>query len=104
MDDSRLFAAMSECRVIKSELELEVLRYSHMVSSEAHLAVMSHVRPGMKEYQLESLFKVGTIIFSCRAFRNQTARDCYVCCARPFFYADTVVTCYTAGVQCECMF
>jgi Xaa-Pro aminopeptidase len=35
-----------------------VLRYICELSSEAHMAVMQHIRPGMLESQLESLFQV----------------------------------------------
>ena len=40
-------------RVIKTNQELEILRYCNRISSEAHKTVMSKIRPGMKEYQLE---------------------------------------------------
>lgn len=53
----KLFHAMTECRVIKTELELELMRYVACASSEAHMAVMAHCRPGLSEFQLESLFK-----------------------------------------------
>ena len=66
-------------RVIKTPMELDVLRYTNKVSSEAHIAVMKAIRPGespyikryflsikllqllnfllgMKEYQCESVF------------------------------------------------
>nr|CAB3264778.1 xaa-Pro dipeptidase [Phallusia mammillata] len=48
---------ISECRVIKTDLELQVLRYVNRVSSEAHKEVMRRVRPGWMEYQAESLFQ-----------------------------------------------
>ena len=60
VDTTTLHPVFTECRVFKSAAELEVLRYTHIVSSEAHLAVMAHTRPGLYEYQLESLFKVRT--------------------------------------------
>ncbi len=44
-------------RVIKTPLEVTVLRYTNQVSSAAHCEVMRAIRPGMKEYQMESLFR-----------------------------------------------
>lgn len=51
-----LHPEISECRVFKSDLELEVLKYANRISSAAHKEVMRNVKPGMYEYQLESMF------------------------------------------------
>eukprot|EP01134_Creolimax_fragrantissima_P006068 CFRG6068T1 len=56
VDGESLFGNIAECRVIKTEAELEVMRYVAKVSSEAHKQVMRKMKPGMMEYQLESLF------------------------------------------------
>lgn len=56
VNKERLFPDIVECRVIKTQKEIEVLRYVAQVSSEAHKQVMRHIKPGMKEYQLESVF------------------------------------------------
>ncbi|EFJ17439.1 hypothetical protein SELMODRAFT_114689 [Selaginella moellendorffii] len=56
-DTKVLHPVLSECRVIKSELELELLRYVNEVSSAAHVKVMRSAQPGLKEYQLESTFQ-----------------------------------------------
>eukprot|EP00284_Hemiselmis_tepida_P008820 CAMPEP_0174918464 /NCGR_PEP_ID=MMETSP1355-20121228/3087_1 /TAXON_ID=464990 /ORGANISM="Hemiselmis tepida, Strain CCMP443" /LENGTH=516 /DNA_ID=CAMNT_0016163641 /DNA_START=48 /DNA_END=1595 /DNA_ORIENTATION=- len=55
-DREVLHEAVYEARVIKSELELEVMRFANKVSSDAHIAVMRQVRAGMMEYQMESIF------------------------------------------------
>uniref|UniRef100_A0A8C1WZS6 Xaa-Pro dipeptidase n=1 Tax=Cyprinus carpio TaxID=7962 RepID=A0A8C1WZS6_CYPCA len=47
----------SDDRLLKTDMELEVLRYTNRVSSEAHKEVMKHVKPGVKEYEMESLFQ-----------------------------------------------
>jgi len=60
IDNTSLFPVIVECRVIKTQKEIEVLRYVTSVSSEGHKAVMRSVKPGLnngvKEYQLESTF------------------------------------------------
>ena len=55
-DKTLLHPIMTECRVIKTEMELEVLRYAARVSSAAHKHVMRNLKAGMKEYQAESMF------------------------------------------------
>ena len=50
--DTTLFVALQESRVIKSEKELEVMRYMNQVTSEAHLAVMRNCAPGLAEYAM----------------------------------------------------
>lgn len=57
VDNKILHPEIVECRVIKTPMEIEVLRYTNKISSEAHKELMKHIRPGMKEYQLESLFE-----------------------------------------------
>ncbi len=56
VDDRALFPIIAELRVIKTEMELQALRYITKVSSDAHKIVMRAIKPGMKEYQCESLF------------------------------------------------
>ncbi|EMS50610.1 Xaa-Pro dipeptidase [Triticum urartu] len=55
-DLSTLHPLLTECRVIKSDMELALIQYANDVSSEAHIEVMRQIKPGMKEYQLESIF------------------------------------------------
>lgn len=56
VDNAILYPEICECRVFKTADELEVLRYANKISSAAHREIMKKVRPGMKEYQLESEF------------------------------------------------
>eukprot|EP00099_Drosophila_melanogaster_P012979 NP_001287306.1 dipeptidase C, isoform B [Drosophila melanogaster] len=55
-DCNLLYPILSECRVIKSPEEIEVLRYVAKVSSDAHIKVMRFMRPGRMEFEGESLF------------------------------------------------
>lgn len=57
VNNSILHPVMAELRVHKTDIELEVIRYANRISSEAHKAVMSSIKPGMYEYQLESVFQ-----------------------------------------------
>ncbi|XP_038610523.1 xaa-Pro dipeptidase [Tachyglossus aculeatus] len=57
VNNTILHPEIVECRVIKTDMELEVLRYTNKISSEAHKEVMKAVKVGMKEYEMESLFE-----------------------------------------------
>jgi Xaa-Pro dipeptidase len=57
VNNTLLYPEIVECRVIKTPHEIEILRYTNEVSSFAHKQVMKAVRPGMKEFELESLFQ-----------------------------------------------
>uniref|UniRef100_A0A9L0ITQ5 Xaa-Pro dipeptidase n=1 Tax=Equus asinus TaxID=9793 RepID=A0A9L0ITQ5_EQUAS len=59
VNNTILHPEIVECRVFKTDMELEVLRYTNRVSSEAHREVMKAVKVGMKEYEMESLFDMG---------------------------------------------
>jgi len=43
-------------RVIKNDEEVMAMRWASQITAEAHVNVMRHVRPKMKECQLESFF------------------------------------------------
>ena len=46
---------LAEMRLMKDETELKLIRKAVDISIEAHMAAMQAVRPGMYEYELESL-------------------------------------------------
>ncbi|NP_001089413.1 peptidase D L homeolog [Xenopus laevis] len=56
VNNTLLHPEIVECRVFKTDMELEVLQYTNRISSEAHKEVMKAARVGMKEYELESVF------------------------------------------------
>ncbi|ORC92241.1 aminopeptidase P [Trypanosoma theileri] len=51
-----LFKTLTHQRCYKTKLEVELLRYVCKVSSDAHIHVMQHCKPGMSQHQLESNF------------------------------------------------
>jgi len=57
VDEEVLFEEMAELRVIKTKREIALLRHINVISNDAHIAVMSRCAPGMREFQLESLFR-----------------------------------------------
>ncbi|GAU11782.1 hypothetical protein TSUD_75330 [Trifolium subterraneum] len=66
-DLTTLHPILTECRVIKSELEIDLIQYANDISSEAHIEVMRKAKVGMKEYQLESIFLHHTYMYGgCR--------------------------------------
>jgi Xaa-Pro dipeptidase len=50
------YDAICELRAIKTKRELDVLRHVCELSCRAHSHVMKEIKPGMFEYQLESIF------------------------------------------------
>lgn len=56
VDNSELFTNVVRCRMIKSDKEVALMRHINRISSEAHLWVMANAKPGMYEFQLESMF------------------------------------------------
>ncbi|CAF2940127.1 unnamed protein product [Rotaria sp. Silwood2] len=57
VDKLTLHPIINECRVSKTDLELDVLRYTNKISSEAHKFVMLNIKDGMHEYEIEALFQ-----------------------------------------------
>ena len=62
VDDSALFPVIAELRVIKTEMELQALRYISKVSSDAHKVVMRKIKPGMKVRDRVQLQSISVII------------------------------------------
>jgi len=48
--------ALDECRLIKSEEEVKLMRYVNKIASYAHVEVMKSCKQGMKEFELEAMF------------------------------------------------
>eukprot|EP00656_Telonema_subtile_P018009 TRINITY_DN19714_c0_g1_i2.p1 TRINITY_DN19714_c0_g1~~TRINITY_DN19714_c0_g1_i2.p1 ORF type:complete len:471 (+),score=132.32 TRINITY_DN19714_c0_g1_i2:182-1594(+) len=57
VDNGKLFPELIECRVIKSDKELALMRHVNKLSSQAHIAAMARCQAGMGEFQLESIFR-----------------------------------------------
>ncbi|MDP2436331.1 MAG: aminopeptidase P family protein [archaeon] len=79
VEASVLWGEMSDLRAVKTAAEVEVLRYVCRVSSEAHDEVMRRARPGMMEYQLESLFR--HFVYAAGGCRH-VGYTC-ICCSGP---------------------
>ncbi|VDO79111.1 unnamed protein product [Haemonchus placei] len=57
VDIKTLYPIMAELRLLKTDKELEVMRYATKIACVGHRAVMKAVRVGMYEFQLESIFR-----------------------------------------------
>lgn len=56
VDTATLYPSMVSLRRRKTPEEIEVMRYSSLACSHAHVAALRACKPGMMEFQLESLF------------------------------------------------
>lgn len=57
---------VDEMRVIKSDYEIQLMRYAAQSSVKAHLAVMQYTKPGLHEYQVEAHFQYHCGLENCR--------------------------------------
>ncbi|KAI1124760.1 peptidase M24, structural domain-containing protein [Nemania abortiva] len=55
-DLSLLAEAIDECRVVKDEYEIALIKKANQISSAAHRAVLENVRKAKHEYELEGVF------------------------------------------------
>ncbi|KAL4445626.1 hypothetical protein ABPG74_006177 [Tetrahymena malaccensis] len=53
----KMYHILNELRVFKHQEEVDQMKFIGDVSSEAHVRVMANTKPGIREYQMEALFK-----------------------------------------------
>lgn len=58
--------------LFQTPAEISLMRYTNYISSLAHVDVMRKARPGMMEYQLESLFMHHTYYYGGCRFMSYT--------------------------------
>jgi len=56
VDTETLADALTYCRVIKTDWELDQMREACRVNNEAYLAAMKSIKPGMNEYEIKAVF------------------------------------------------
>lgn len=56
VDTDTLVDALTYCRVIKTEWELDQMREACRVNDEAYIEVMKAIKPGMHEYEIKAIF------------------------------------------------
>ena len=52
-----MYEILANCRVTKIPQEIDVMRWSTKITVEGHIEVMQKIRDGMRESDLESIFK-----------------------------------------------
>ncbi|PRD27863.1 UNVERIFIED_CONTAM: Xaa-Pro dipeptidase [Trichonephila clavipes] len=95
VDSKALYPIITECRVFKTPMEIDILRYINKISSEAHKEVMRRIRPGMKEYQLESIFN-----HYCY-YMGGARHTSYTCICGSLFDMGGEYYCYTSDITCS---
>ncbi|XP_057568050.1 xaa-Pro dipeptidase isoform X2 [Hippopotamus amphibius kiboko] len=95
VNNTILHPEIVECRVFKTDMELEVLRYTNKISSEAHREVMKAVKVGMKEYEMESLFE--HYCYSRGGMRHSS----YTCICGSVFDMGGEYYCFASDITCS---
>uniref|UniRef100_A0AAY5K9T8 Xaa-Pro dipeptidase n=1 Tax=Esox lucius TaxID=8010 RepID=A0AAY5K9T8_ESOLU len=65
VNNTLLHPVIVECRLTKTDMELEVLRYTNRISSDAHKEIMKKVKPGLKEYEMERCCYISDFLSDC---------------------------------------
>ena len=52
-----MYEILANCRVTKTTQEIDVMRWATKITVEGHIEVMQKIRDGMRESDLESIFK-----------------------------------------------
>lgn len=77
LDESTLYPLLCECRMQKSEKELNLLRFVNQISSEAHIYVMKQTKYCNRERDLESEF----LYYISRKYGCRYVSYTCVCCS-----------------------
>jgi Xaa-Pro dipeptidase len=75
----KLYPLLCECRLYKSEKELELLRFINKISSEAHIHVMKQVKNCTRERDLEAEF----LYYISRNYGCRYLSYTCICCSGP---------------------
>lgn len=65
-DFKQLKEAIDECRVVKDEYEIALIRKANLVSTEAHNAVVKAARHAKNEQELQAVFLERCIALGCK--------------------------------------
>lgn len=57
VDQETMYEMLANCRVTKTEQEIDVMRWATRITVEGHVEVLRKIRDGMRESDLESIFK-----------------------------------------------
>uniref|UniRef100_A0A8C7MI10 Xaa-Pro dipeptidase n=1 Tax=Oncorhynchus kisutch TaxID=8019 RepID=A0A8C7MI10_ONCKI len=95
VNNTLLHPVIVECRLTKTDMELEDLRYTNRIFSEAHKEIMKHVRPGQKEYEMESLFQ-----HYCYSHGGMSHTS-YTCICGTLFDMGGEYYCYSSDITCS---
>lgn len=52
-----LIPALTDCRLCKTDWELERMSYANKITSKAHITVMESIKPGLKEFDIKRIFE-----------------------------------------------
>ena len=57
VDKESMYEILANCRVTKTDQEIDVMRWATKITVEGHIEVLKKIHGGMRESDLESIFK-----------------------------------------------